>query len=441
MVEYERFSLNDPIGQVFYDNEEVYRGIREGEVEHVLEMFKCGLIDELNDAEIIPFTEIAEIKMDEFPLVLHHERIQNHAYMQEWSFSMIKDAALLILKLEKHLLKYGYNLKDCHGYNVMFRQGKPVYVDIGSFVKYTKAGYAIREFYAYYDQILQMFSCVPSIARERLLSRCNIGVRYNLYYLEGVYHGDLKFQKIDNRINEISEITHMVELIKIIEEEEKVINGYEMINSSEWEDYQNGYTDVIQKIDYDQNIRFKRIVQLCSDLNVTSILELAANQGVLSRMLATIPTINNIYATDYDEGAVDKLFNYLKGNDVSVFARKKIYPMVYDVTTEFVPDISLRTFSERTCSDAVIVCALMHHLILAQHINIDSIFDKLYKLTKQYLIIEFMPLGLWDGGELPPIPSWYTERWFIDHMERRFRVLSREDLLTNRVLFVAERID
>lgn len=438
MIEYERGSIIDPVGRIFYCDGEVYRGIYENEARYILDMFECGLINELCEAQMIPHTEIADLKLEKFPLVLHHEKVRNPAYIQEWSFNMIKDAALLILELEKRLLKYGYCLKDSHSYNVMFKNEKPVYVDIGSFIKYTKAGRAVREFYAYYDQILKMFSAVPSIARERLLSRHYIGVRYNLYYLEGILHGGDTFQCIDDRINEISEIDNTAKLVQIIEKEKNVIQDYSMEGESAWGNYQDNFTDDVYLIEHVDNARFKKIVKLCEDLKVSSILELAANQGILSRMLSAIPTVKDIFATDYDEVAVDKLYLYLKMDKCPAYCKQKIHPMVYDVTSDFLPNISLRSFVERACSDVVIACALTHHLLLTQHVNIDSIFDKLSRLTKKYLIIEFMPLGLWGGGELPEIPAWYTEQWFVRHMEKRFHILERGDS-KHRILFLAEK--
>ena len=441
MIEYERTSMIDEIGRVFYCEGEVYRGIYQNAVEHVRGMFACGLIEELNSEGLIPHTQIAQLEIQKFPLVLHHERIRDSSYIQEWSFSMIQDAAVLLLDLEGRLLRYGYHLKDCHPYNVMFQRGKPLYVDIGSFIRFKEAGWAIREFYAYYDQILKLFSYVPAIARERLLSRSHIGVRYNLYYLNGVMHGDVEFKRIDDRINEIREINDFNELLKLMQDEEKTIKNYHIAGHSAWEDYQDGFIDDIADIDCDDNARFQKIVQICDDLNVSSVLELAANQGFLGRMLSRLPGIHKIHATDYDEGAVDKLYNYLKSGDCKDCDKEKIHPMVYDVATDFQMDISLKSFAERTCSDIVIACALMHHLILSQHINIDALFDKFSRLSKKYLIVEFMPLGLWGGGELPEIPVWYTESWFVRHMERRFSILKRERLSKNRVMFLGEKND
>lgn len=438
-MEYEQISVGDPMGRVFYCDDEVYRGINKDYEDAIRAMFECGLIDKLNSLGMIPYTQISNKDFENYALVLHHERIYDPSYMQEWTFSMLKDAALLVLRLEKVLLQYDYNLKDCHCYNVMFKNNKPVFVDICSFIKFESVGWALREFYAYYDQLLQIFIEAPSIARERITSRFNIGVRYNNYYLKGMKDGKSSFKNIDDQIVKLSLISNKDKLIEIIENEEKKIKNYVMNIETVWGNYQNGYTDEEEKITFDSNIRFKKIVSICKNLEINSVLELAANQGILSRMIAKLPCVKTVISTDYDEQAMDSLYIYLKNRD-NDFISDKIHPMLYDITSDFNPFISLKKFEDRVVSDVVIALALTHHLILSQHIAIDSFFDKIYRLTQRYFIVEFMPLGLWDGYQAPPVPTWYTEDWFIEHLKRKFKILYKEEILTNRVLIVAEKL-
>ena len=51
----------------------------------------------------------------------------------EWSFSQLKDAARLTLRIQRLALKYGMWLKDASAYNVQFENGKPVFIDTLSF--------------------------------------------------------------------------------------------------------------------------------------------------------------------------------------------------------------------------------------------------------------------------------------------------------------------
>ena len=65
--------------------------------------------------------------------VLRHERIPFVSYPYEWTFSMLKDAALVQLDLLLAALEQGMVLKDSTPYNVQFRGARPVFVDIGSY--------------------------------------------------------------------------------------------------------------------------------------------------------------------------------------------------------------------------------------------------------------------------------------------------------------------
>ena len=68
-----------------------------------------------------------------FVAALEHETLPFVSYPYEWSFSMLRDAALLTLDVLAAALAEGMTLKDASAYNVQFRAAQPVFVDIGSF--------------------------------------------------------------------------------------------------------------------------------------------------------------------------------------------------------------------------------------------------------------------------------------------------------------------
>ena len=97
-------------------------------------------------------------------------------------------------------------------------------------------------------------------------------------------------------------------------------------------------------------------------------------------------------------------------------------------------------FEERWKADLVLAMALTHHLLLSQYLNIDAMFERLARCTNRYLLIEFMPLGLWDGDNAPELPSWYTLLWFQSHMEKLFTVLLVQQMEKNRIMLLGELI-
>jgi hypothetical protein len=70
---------------------------------------------------------------DETTCILEHERVPSISYPYEWTFGMLKDAALLHLELMRGALASDMILKDATPYNVQWQGVHPVFIDIPSF--------------------------------------------------------------------------------------------------------------------------------------------------------------------------------------------------------------------------------------------------------------------------------------------------------------------
>ena len=68
--------------------------------------------------------------------VLQPQRVPFISYPYEWSFSQLKDAALLTLEITRLALEKGMILKDASAYNIQFVNGNPVLIDTLSFDLY-----------------------------------------------------------------------------------------------------------------------------------------------------------------------------------------------------------------------------------------------------------------------------------------------------------------
>ena len=67
---------------------------------------------------------------------LEHPHIPLVTYPYEWTFSMLKDAAMLHLELMEEALGEGLTIKDATPFNVQFVKGRPLFIDVGSFQPY-----------------------------------------------------------------------------------------------------------------------------------------------------------------------------------------------------------------------------------------------------------------------------------------------------------------
>lgn len=68
--------------------------------------------------------------------IIRPESIPFISYPYEWSFSQLKDAALLILQIQSEALKHGMTLKNASAFNIQFLRGKPAFTNTLSFQTY-----------------------------------------------------------------------------------------------------------------------------------------------------------------------------------------------------------------------------------------------------------------------------------------------------------------
>ena len=121
-----RGSFRDPSGFLFYQEGVVYRQINITYKENYDYLMQSGLYESLaNRALLIPHEEVhLELAQhDNVYKIIKPELIPFISYPYEWSFSQLKDAALLTLQIQKKSLEFGMSLKDCSAYNVQFRNG------------------------------------------------------------------------------------------------------------------------------------------------------------------------------------------------------------------------------------------------------------------------------------------------------------------------------
>ena len=130
-------SFRDPSGFLFRKDGILYRQINHSYKEHYDYSNNSGLYDELiKHGLLIPHEEVAVdcLDSDGF-IVIKPVELPLISYPYEWSFSQLKEAALLTLDIQQKALSMGSSLKDASSYNVQLYKGKPVFIDTLSFEK------------------------------------------------------------------------------------------------------------------------------------------------------------------------------------------------------------------------------------------------------------------------------------------------------------------
>lgn len=179
-AEIHRSSFRDPSGQVYTLDGEIYRQINEAGVSDYQQLMSSGLYDKLQAKKyLIPHQEV-EIKYapnEQACMVLKPEQIKFISYSYEWSFTQLKDAALLTLEIAKLAIEHGMILKDANTFNIQFHHSKPIHIDTSSFCRY-KEGDA----WVAYNQFCRHF-----LAPLLLMSQVDIRMaQLSQYYIDGI---------------------------------------------------------------------------------------------------------------------------------------------------------------------------------------------------------------------------------------------------------------
>ena len=134
-------SYRDRDGRIYRSGERILRGLSATALEDFQKLEATKFFKQFTEASKLVATR--HLPAGEAPLpdevkalwagFLEHERIPVISYAYEWSFSMLRDAAVLTLDLQEAALAEGMTLKDATPYNVQFAGGKPVFIDIPSF--------------------------------------------------------------------------------------------------------------------------------------------------------------------------------------------------------------------------------------------------------------------------------------------------------------------
>ena len=452
----------DPVGFLFTYQGRLFRAINNIHREEILYLFKSGAINELNEASLIPYTSVSEIELDGYDLVLEHYKIEPVTFSVEWSFEMIKEAALTVINVNRILFKYGFETKDAHNNNIVFDRYSPKFVDFGSFQRRKNKKYweCKDEFYRIFLYTLKMWSSGNSqLARKSISDAAGYLQRYEYtlykhpvlrvfpvslitktsYFLE-VLRNLSKFDldtifivkkpelkrrilKFIKKVSLLGLLPHnSINLNRLSAKVERIKRPH---FRTKWGEY-HAYVDKSEQ--FKEGGRFDIVVKLLKEYNVNEVLEIGGNQGLLSIELTKF--IDRVICTDYDEVAVDNMFLNIKEQ------KAEVTPVLLDVIHPIYLSLNYSNNIRpqvRFKSQAVLALAISHHLILGQKIPIDLMFRILGEYTKEYLFIEFTPGGI----DKSPNPDWYTVEWFRRNFEKHFEMILEKPSVKDgsRILF------
>jgi hypothetical protein len=362
-------SFRDPASRVVLDGDKVMRLLDERGVEGWRALSETDFFRKaVADGRLIESVEVDP--PDGSAGALIHPRLDLITYPYEWTFTMLRDAALLQLDLLEEALSEGLTIKDATPYNIQFVDGRPRFIDVGSFEAYRKG-----EPWIGYRQFTRQF-LFP------LLLRSWVGVPFQPWLrgdLEGLtpaqmsklLAGRKRFNtsallhvraqaRMESRMadravrKDLSEAGFNADLILA-----NVRKLRSLVGSLSWEDGEQGWSTYVEcsHVTRDRTAKSEFLNSALQRFAPGRVVDLGANDGHFSRIAAQSGAI--AIAIDSYEPVLDELYRGSAGSGVAVALTDVANPS----PSQGWAGQERASLMERARPDLLIAYGVIHHLI------------------------------------------------------------------------------
>jgi hypothetical protein len=442
---------------VFTLDGELYRQVNAVYRPHYDRLVESGLLTDLVERGwLVRHEEVrgTELLSSGAYKVLRPERVPFVSYPYEWSFSQLRDAARLTLRIQQRALKAGMSLKDASAYNVQYLKGKPVFIDTLSFETRIEGRpwVAYRQFCQHFlsplalmahrdvrlGQLSRVFlDGVPLDLASELLPRrtrlkSSLAIHLHLHAWAQRRYAH-RPGPAPARRRTLSE-TGLVGLVGSLR---SAIESLRWIpRSTEWSEYydETNYSEAALAE------KEQRIATIIERLRPATVWDLGSNTGRFSRVASRngITTM----AFDADPSAVDK--NYLAA---VASGDSHLLPLLMDLTN---PSANLGwanaerlSLEQRGPADLALALAFVHHLAIGNNLPFAMIAAWFARMAR-HLVIEFVPKTDSQVQRMlssrDDIFDEYTQPAFEEAFGRLFMIEATEPILdTRRLLYVMRR--
>jgi hypothetical protein len=387
-------------------------------------------------------------------LILEARRVPVVSYPYEWSFTMLRDAALLTVNVTEACFRAGFQMKDATAYNVVFDGSRPVMIDLTSIEQgfdgvWTAYGQFCDHFLA--PLLLEAHLSVPfqPYVRGRLagipvtelagmfpgLKRFRRGVFSHVYLRSKIEVRARNLATEDRTELRTGTSLPLEAVLASLEKMRRLIESLESSSASLWAGYEldHSYED-------SQRAEKERFVEsIAQDVPGSVAWDVGANTGAFAEILTR--HFASVVALDSDAGAIDALYRRLRDAGT-----KGIVPLVMDMADPS-PDRGWRgrerrTLAKRADPDLAIWLAVIHHICLAGEVPIAGFLD-LVAETSPHSIVEFV--GPKDLMSLRLMATRkadrddYTRELFMEAVAKRFTVEATTAVSPTRDLFHLRR--
>jgi ribosomal protein L11 methylase PrmA len=398
-------SYRDPGGFVYRRNGTLYRQIDAASIDDWDAFVASGLAKRLIAAGRLIGHEAADVADAATPgarAVIRPDEIEFISYPFEWTFSELKDAALLTLDVELEALAAGWTLKDASAYNVQFRDARPILIDSLSFEPHEDGApwVAYRQFCEHFLAPLTLMAHrdirlsallradpdgVPLDLAKGLVpwrTRLNFGLLSHLHL-----HANAQRRHAGNEDDGAAARSARISrsrLVALIGNLRNTVAGLSWKpGGTEWSDY----ADNTSYNDRATAEKARLVGEFVRRVPGTRAWDLGANTGRYSRIAADAG--KRVLAWDIDPAAAERTYRAVRSE-----GRTDILPLILDLANPS-PGIGWggrerRSLLERANPDVVLALALIHHLAISRNVPLPMLVDLLATLAP-HAVVEFVP--------------------------------------------------
>ncbi|MFO1095097.1 MAG: class I SAM-dependent methyltransferase [Planctomycetaceae bacterium] len=444
---------------MFRRNGRVYRALDDAAAREWESALRSGFVlREMDAGRIVRTTGVSPpppgLYGDRWAGVVEHSAVPFISYPYEWTFGMLRDAALLQLELIDAALEEALIFKDATPYNLQFCDASPVFIDTASIVRYTNgepwAGY--RQFCELFLNPLLLQACrgvepqsllrgsLDGISPETLSRMLSLRDLFRRGVFAHVFvHARMQRQfRVAERDTRQSLKSHGFgkKLIRAnVHSLRRMVERLQWRGGlSTWSDYESRCPHV--QIDLAAKEAFVRTIAAARRRRL--VWDLGCNVGRFSLIAAE--HADCVVAMDSDQQAVDALYGRLRGERV-----RGVLPLVVDLADPSPArgwrGLERRDLPSRGRPDLTLCLAVLHHLVIGRNVLLQEVVDWFAELGTE-LVIEFVakedPQTQILLRNRPDQYADYKVESFERLLSERFRISRRETLPSGtRTLFYA----
>ena len=462
-AEREPGSYRDPSGFVFRRDGVLYRQINASFADDWATFDVSGLHSALVKEGVLVADAPAALELAPEPgalAVIQPDAIEFITHPFEWSFSQLKDAALLTLRAQSMADMRGMTLRDASAYNVQFKDGRPILIDTLSFERAVgdRPWRPYRQFcenflaplalMAHRDgrlgQLLRTWvDGVPLDLAAELLPR---GTRYFSPGLAAHIHLHARGQRQHSGDSGPNPATpRAVTMSKnrrlaLLDHLKRTVEALHLpAHGTVWADYAD-QTSYSATGTASKEAIVMAMVRAVAAEGGKRAWDIGANTGRYSKIAADAGFW--VLALDIDWAAVERHYLALRES-----GEKRIMPFLADIA-EPSPgigwgNVERASLIDRSNADVVIGLALVHHLAIGRNVPLPMISSLMARLSP-HLILEWIPKAdpmvqkLLAARE--DIFSDYTPEGFRAAFSRDFEIVEEAPIEdSGRVLFRMRR--